>query len=94
MNINEVEKLAELSRIRLTDEEKSRFQEEIGSILNFVSQINEFTSGSKDIDDGRAEVRSVLRADAGPHERGIYTESILNNAPRREGDYLKVKKIL
>ncbi len=35
-----------------------------------------------------------MREDAFPHESGIHTEALLNNAPEREGMFLKVKKIL
>ena len=35
-----------------------------------------------------------MREDDNPHAGGIYTEAVLNEAPEREGDYIKVKKIL
>ena len=39
-------------------------------------------------------MRNVMREDANPHESGIYTEKMLEQAPAREGNYIKVKKIL
>ena len=39
-------------------------------------------------------VLNVMREDKDPHEAGLYTEKILEQAPAREGDYIKVKKIL
>jgi hypothetical protein len=35
-----------------------------------------------------------MREDGEPHESGIYTQKILEQAPAREKDYIKVKKIL
>jgi Asp-tRNA(Asn)/Glu-tRNA(Gln) amidotransferase C subunit len=35
-----------------------------------------------------------MRDDSVTHTPGEFTEDILNNAPDREGNYLKVKKIL
>lgn len=37
---------------------------------------------------------NVMREDTEPHESGIYTEKLLSAAPQREGQYIKVKKIL
>ncbi len=35
-----------------------------------------------------------MRDDADPHEAGLYTEDLLKAAPGRDGNYVKVKKIL
>ncbi len=37
---------------------------------------------------------NVMREDSNPHESGKYTETLLKAAPQREGQYVKVKKIL
>lgn len=37
---------------------------------------------------------NVMREDGEPHESGLYTEKLLSAAPQREGQYIKVKKIL
>lgn len=37
----EVEHIAELARIRLTEKEKRKFTEDLGNILNFVDKLNE-----------------------------------------------------
>jgi Asp-tRNA(Asn)/Glu-tRNA(Gln) amidotransferase C subunit len=39
-------------------------------------------------------LRNVMREDEPTNHSGEYTEAILQNAPAREGDWLKVKKIL
>jgi len=35
-----------------------------------------------------------MREDVKPHESGIYTKKVLEQAPMNEGYYIKVKKIL
>ncbi len=87
----DIEKLAALSRMELSDTEKTRFAKDIDSILAYVGQISE-ASGS--VTPELPQVRNVFRADENPHESGIYSEALLSQAPAREGDYLKVKKIL
>lgn len=94
ITLPEIEKLATLSRLTLTSEEKITFQKEIDSILTYIDQIKELSVGEEEKERVLGEVRNVLRPDINSHTQGIYTEAILKNAPEREGDYVKVKKIL
>jgi len=87
-----VEKLAKLARLKLSAEEKTKFAKEIGAILEYVGQIKE--AGVEEGESKIPELRNVMRADENPHESGIHTEDLLNSAPERDGQYLKVKKIL
>lgn len=92
MEIKDIEKLATLARIRITDEEKTTFLKEIDSILKYVGEIQKATTG-----EARPEVGSVynvLREDTGAHVPGQYTEAILAEASAVEGGHIKVKKIL
>mgnify|MGYP000863711683 CR=1 FL=1 len=41
ISIDEVEHIAGLSRLRLSAEEKEKFSDQLSSILEFVSQLNE-----------------------------------------------------
>ena len=95
INTQDIEKLAKLARISITEEEKSGLVKEIGSILAYVDEIKQVTKTSKeDRSEEIGAVYNVMREDSNPHQSGIYTEKILNEAPKREGDYVKVKKIL
>ncbi len=88
----DVQKLAALARIKLTSKEEEKFAKEIDKIIGYVDQIRQF----KGISGGKVsgKVTNVLREDAHPHESGIHTEAILNDAPKRTEDYIQVKKIL
>ncbi len=87
----DIEKLGALSRIALSEEEKDAFVSEIDAILGYVSRVTDAPSGSGET---KNFVSDVFREDGTPHETGMYTEAILSSAPKREGNYLKVKKIL
>lgn len=92
ISIEEVRKLAALSRISLSPEEEVSMQSDISSILGYVDQINK-----ADLKDGPAEIlerKNVWREDGDAHETGAYTDTLLANAPSRDGNYVKVKKIL
>ena len=92
IEIKDVEKLAQLSRIHLTDEEKKGLQADLDSILGYVEQIKQISADS-DIEQ-TFPVTNVLREDVNPNPTGVNREKLLNSAPKREGNYIKVKKIL
>lgn len=88
----DIHKLSTLSRISVSPEEAESFRGEISSILEYVGQIN------KVVEKNKVEVyhslKNVFREDRNPHETGENTEKILAEAPNREGNYVKVKKII
>ncbi len=88
----EIEKLALLSRIAISEEEKESFAKEIDSILEYVSHI-EANAVSKEKGD-LPRVFNVVREDNNPHEKGMYTDAILREAPHTKEGYIQVKKIL
>lgn len=93
ISVSDIEKLAELARIRVPDAEKEALIKEIDAILAYVEQVRQ-AAGDKEKSDELGAVRNVLREDAEPHESGIFTEAILREAPSRQDNYIKVKKIL
>lgn len=88
----EVEKIARLARISLSSEEKTRFAGDIGKILEYVSSLKS-SSGEAEAEGSTLEV-NIFREDGIPHAAGVFTEAILAEAPEREGNFVKVKKIL
>ncbi len=93
ISIKEVEKLAQLSRIALTTEEKESLRKDMDSILGLVDQVKKVSAG--EVSEKKAgSLRNVFREDGSPHESGIFTEVLISSAPRREGNYIRVKKIL
>jgi aspartyl-tRNA(Asn)/glutamyl-tRNA(Gln) amidotransferase subunit C len=91
---DDIRKLARLSRVALTDEEVAKLRDEMGSILAYVDTLQKVSLPEKPSGTAYLEIENVLREDGPAHESGIYTEELLAQAPKREGNYLKVKKIL
>lgn len=91
MDTDLVKNLASLSRLELTDKEEEKFSKELGSILNYVSQLKELEGG-----DTNFEVipPNRFREDDKPHESGIFTEDLLAGAPKRKDNQILVKKII
>lgn len=93
ITVAEIEKLAQLARINLGDDEKKSLTKEIDSILAYVDQIKKATV---DIDytPVPGAVHNVFRTDIARTGSAEDREQILNEAPDREGDFVAVKKII
>lgn len=92
--------LAKLARIELGNEEADSLSHEFDAILKYVGEIKNVNPALHKATQDKSDyaLRNIMREDnpptGGPHESGIYTEKILSQVPAREGNYLKVKKIL
>lgn len=89
----DIENLATLARIELTAHEAEQFAQDISSILGYVSEITELT-GNDAPKKKVGALYNVFREDSDPHEAGKYTNDLLALVPERQGQYVKVKKIL
>lgn len=92
ITLQDVEKLAGLSRIALSEEEKASFVREIESILGYVSEIQNVSDAVPTV--STPALRNVLRPDGPAHESGLFTSDLLVEAPDREGEFFRVKRIL
>ena len=87
----DIKNLASLARIEISEEEAERLTPEIDSILGYVGQIKNVVGNiKKEV----PKLHNVMREDVSTNTSRQYTDNILNDAPDREGDYIKVKKIL
>ncbi len=93
MKKEDIEHLATLARIAVTEEEASALAHDITSILGYVSEIDEITADTV-VEKKVGPLFNVMREDGEPHEPNLYTEDLLNLAPERVGQYVQVKKIL
>ncbi len=95
IELKEIDKLAELSRVEMTSEEKKEVQKDLESILGYVSEIQEVATDSVRSPEERLNVlHNVMREDKDVNEKGLYTDKIIKSAPKSEKGYIKVKKIL
>ena len=94
MSIEGIEKLAALSRIALSREEKEQMRSEFDDILGYIALIQKVSAGRAERARSIVATMNRMREDTNPHASGIYTKALLSAAPKREGNYIKVKKIL
>lgn len=93
ITVTEIEKLANLARIKLDDSEKEGLTKDIDSILAYVDQIKEATV-NMDYTPIPGAVCNAFRDDSTVTTSPESREAILNEAPDREGDFVAVKKII
>ncbi len=91
----EIEKLASLSRIKISDAEKASFAKEIGSILNYVNQIKEVVADTQHSTQRESYPhRNVMRKDVANREVLENPADVVASAPNSQDGFVKVKKIL
>jgi aspartyl-tRNA(Asn)/glutamyl-tRNA(Gln) amidotransferase subunit C len=91
VNKETIKNLSDLARIKMSDSEAESMTKDLDSILGYVGQIN---GAMENLQPSISKHRNIMRDDVVTTEAREYTEKILKNAPARDGDYLKVKKIL
>jgi len=98
MKLEDVEKLAALARIDISEEEMEGIARDLDPILAYVGQVQEALKLSNNISkDKNSEdyfLHNIMREDIVTNNRGEYTDKILTEMPDTQDGYLKVKQIL
>jgi aspartyl-tRNA(Asn)/glutamyl-tRNA(Gln) amidotransferase subunit C len=90
----DIQNLANLARIDIQESEIESFRAKMEGVLEYVSEVQKITAEAPT---GTPEVpahHNAFREDGEPIETGKYTEAIIRNVPEKEGNYVKVRKIL
>lgn len=95
----EIQKLASLSRLKLTDEETEQYAKDLSGILKYVDQIQEVTEGvvTTSASDKKAiefPHRNIMRDDVSDQLLNPEPQKLVEAAPRHQGGLVEVKKIL
>jgi len=93
MNKDDILRLGELSRIRISDKEAESLGKDIDAVLAYVSVVNEITA-EEGMTKKTGAVYNVFREDVVTVEPGSHTEALLAEAPHVRNNRLVVKKIL
>lgn len=91
LTFTEVEHIAELARLALTEEEKTRYTQQLSAILDYAARLQSLDTSGIMATHG-ASTRAVLRPDR--VRPGLTTEMLLENAPETQANQFKVPPIL
>ncbi len=92
LTLSEVEHIAGLARLKLTDEEKQRYREQLSAILDYAARLGELDTSSIPPTSSVLPERSVLRPDQA--KPGLSRQELLENAPQAEGGMFRVPPVL
>jgi aspartyl-tRNA(Asn)/glutamyl-tRNA(Gln) amidotransferase subunit C len=88
----DVENVAALARLHLTDEELARMEGQLSRILEAIEVLREVDTSQVGPTASVLPLENVMRDDE--VDDGISREAALANAPQREGDHLRVPLVL
>ena len=88
----QVRHVAKLARLKCSEEEIKEFTAQLGSILEYIAQLEEVDTESVEPLAHCLPVHNVFRED----EVGLSlsNDEALNNAPQRDGEFFAVPKVL
>jgi aspartyl-tRNA(Asn)/glutamyl-tRNA(Gln) amidotransferase subunit C len=91
---DEVQHIAGLARIELSNEEVAKYQEELGAILDYFALLQEADVTGKKPMTHSVVLENVSRKDIAKAKREGSAKQLIDMAPVSQNGYLKVKSIL
>jgi len=91
ITVKDVEHVAKLARLELTEAEKEKFTKQLGDVLKYVEQMNEVDTTNVKPMAHAFDIVNVMREDKVVNE--VSREALLKNAPEEENGFFKVPKI-
>jgi len=88
----EIERIARLARLELSEAEEEEFTRQINRILGFIERLNRVDTTGVEPTAHVVPLFNVFRPDQ--TEPSLDPEAALANAPERDGNFFKVPKVL
>jgi aspartyl-tRNA(Asn)/glutamyl-tRNA(Gln) amidotransferase subunit C len=88
----EVDHVAKLARLQLSDEVKDTFAEQLSNILTYVEQLNELDTKGVEPTSHVLDIKNVMREDV-PAD-SLSQDRALANAPDKAAGHYRVPKII
>ena len=88
----EVEHVAKLARLAVSEEEKEAMSRQLSEILTYVGKLNELDTSKVEPTSHVLDLSNVVRDDV--VRDSLSAAEALANAPDREGDHFRVPKII
>jgi aspartyl-tRNA(Asn)/glutamyl-tRNA(Gln) amidotransferase subunit C len=88
----DIEKIAELAKLKFSDEELQNFTPQMNEILNYMEKLNELDTENVEPLSHPVEQTNVFREDK--LKTSISTGDALKNAPAKDDKHFKVPKVI
>ena len=87
----EVQHIARLARLELTDEQQEHYREQLSAILDYIAKLRTLDTTDVPPTAGGGLTQMMLRRDES--RPGLPTARLLENAPETEGDQFKIPPV-
>ena len=88
----DVDAVARLARLHLTDDESDRLREQLSAILSYIDKLRALDTEQVEPTSHAVPLVNVMRDDA--PEPCLPAEDVLANAPDRQEDFFRVPRII
>lgn len=92
LSLEEVEHIAQLARLRLSEAEKEMFRDQLSAILEYAEVLNRLDTSGVPPMTSALPLSNVMRADY--VKPSLSSEDVLANAPEAEDDQFRVRAVL
>ncbi|MFF2890381.1 Asp-tRNA(Asn)/Glu-tRNA(Gln) amidotransferase subunit GatC [Paenibacillus sp. NPDC057967] len=92
ITLKDVEHVANLARLDLSDAEKAQFTEQLNAILKYAEKLNELDTDGVEPTSHVLPITNVMRDDV--KKESLPIEKVLLNAPDEEDGQFKVPAVL
>jgi len=90
----DVDHIAQLARIKLSEQEKQKFQKELELILQYIDKLNQVETVGVEPTAQATGITNSFRADEVNEPNVKQSQELINQAPERKDNLVKVKNIL
>jgi len=94
INKEEVQYIVKLARFNLNEKEEEKFTKELSSILNYVEKLKKVNVGKVKPTSHPFEIENIRRRDVAQQGDKEISQKIVEAAPVKTDNYIKVKTIL
>lgn len=90
----DLDRIAQLARIELDEEEKERFASQLSDVLDYVAKLGELDLEGIEPTAHAVPVSDVLREDVARREDCLSQDAVLSNTPDRSQGQFRVPKVV
>jgi aspartyl-tRNA(Asn)/glutamyl-tRNA(Gln) amidotransferase subunit C len=92
VSLEQVENIAKLARIYLTDQEKEKLSKELSKILSYVEKINELDTSNIEPTAHILDIHNVFREDIVKDSMPV--KEVTDLAPKHQDNFIVVPKVI
>lgn len=93
LTIQDIEKIASLARLSLSDKEKAVYAEQLSVVFGYVDMLNEVSTDGVNETCQVTGLTDVVRDDVAVPSDAVIREKMIEQFPVKQGSFLKVKAV-